>query len=162
MSADEFREIGHELVDQLADLFESLPDMPVTSGDDPEAIWDRLGTGGLPSEPRDARELMRDTFSLLKEGSLFNGHPRFFGYITASAAPIGVLGDLLAAGINPNCGGWPLSPTASAIEMQTVGWIAELIGYPTPCGGLLCSGVTDLAPLRGAKGHLYEGGIASR
>ena len=74
------------------------------------------------------------------EHSLFNGHPRFFGYITASPAPIGILGELLAAAVNPNCGGWTLAPAASEIEAQTVRWIAELIGFPRDCGGLLVSG----------------------
>src|SRR5258707_829651 len=72
--------------------------------------------------------------------SFLNGHPRFFGYITASAAPIGALGDLLAAAVNPNCGAWELAPIAGEIEAQAVRWIAELMGYPSSCGGLLVSG----------------------
>jgi glutamate/tyrosine decarboxylase-like PLP-dependent enzyme len=69
-----------------------------------------------------------------------NGHPRFWGYITSSAAPIGALGDMLAAAVNPNVGAWDLSPVASEIEAQTIRWIAEMIGYPATCGGLLVSG----------------------
>jgi len=55
---------------------------------------------------------------------------------------VGVLGDLLAAAINPNVGGWLLSPMASEIEAQTVRWIAEMIGYPRDAGGLLVTGGT--------------------
>ena len=62
------------------------------------------------------------------------------GYITSSAAPLGALADLLAASVNPNVGGWELSPIASEIEAQTVRWVAELVGYPADCGGLLVSG----------------------
>jgi aromatic-L-amino-acid/L-tryptophan decarboxylase len=51
-----------------------------------------------------------------------------------------MLGDLLAAAVNPNVGGWSLSPMASEMEAQTVRWIAELVGYPVDCGGLLVSG----------------------
>ena len=36
--------------------------------------------------------------------------------------------------------GRALPPMASEIEAQTVQWIAELIGYPADCGGLLVSG----------------------
>jgi glutamate/tyrosine decarboxylase-like PLP-dependent enzyme len=50
------------------------------------------------------------------------------------------LGDLLAAAINANGGAWQLSPMATEIERQTVRWIAELMGYPADCGGLLVSG----------------------
>jgi glutamate/tyrosine decarboxylase-like PLP-dependent enzyme len=42
--------------------------------------------------------------------------------------------DLLAAAVNSNLGGWPLSPVASEIEAQTVRWIAELVGFPIAAG----------------------------
>jgi glutamate/tyrosine decarboxylase-like PLP-dependent enzyme len=51
-----------------------------------------------------------------------------------------VLGDFLASAINANVGSWTLAPAATEIESQTVRWIAELIGYPIACGGLLVSG----------------------
>ena len=85
--------------------------------------------------------MLATTASLLFDHSLFNGHPRFFGYITSSPAPIGVLGDLLACAVNQNCGSWTLSPMATEIEAQTVRWIADFIGFPGPlAGGLLVSG----------------------
>ena len=88
----------------------------------------------------DPGPLLERTAQLLFDHSLFNGHPRFFGYITAPPAPIGILGDFLAAAVNPNVGAWTLSPAATEIESQTVRWIAALIGYPVDCGGLLVSG----------------------
>jgi len=72
--------------------------------------------------------------------SLFNGHPLFLGYITSSAAPIGALGDLLAAAVNPNVGAWQLSPIASEIEGQCIRWLAGLLGMPAGSEGLLVSG----------------------
>ena len=83
---------------------------------------------------------MSDATELLFDHSLFNGHPRFFGYITSSPAPIGMLGDFLAAALNQNVGAWRLSPLATEIEAQSIRWIAELIGFPGDCGGLLVSG----------------------
>jgi glutamate/tyrosine decarboxylase-like PLP-dependent enzyme len=94
----------------------------------------------MPVVGTDPTLLLEHAATLLFEHSLFNGHPRFWGYITSSAAPIGALGDLLAATVNPNVGAWTLSPIASKIEAQTVRWIAELIGFPSDCGGLLASG----------------------
>jgi glutamate/tyrosine decarboxylase-like PLP-dependent enzyme len=94
----------------------------------------------LPPRGSEPAALLEEVTGLLLEHSLYNGHPRFMGYITSSPAPIGALADLLAAAVNPNVGGWQLSPIASEIEAQTVRWIAELVGYPTSCGGLLVSG----------------------
>jgi glutamate/tyrosine decarboxylase-like PLP-dependent enzyme len=88
----------------------------------------------------DPAQLMNRATDLLFDHSLFNSHPRFWGYVTAPAAPIGILGDLLASAVNQNTGAWFLSPMASEIETQTIGWIAELLGFSTTCGGILVSG----------------------
>ena len=141
MDAATFRALGHRLVDQVATLLEAVPRGPVTRDQSPSTVRDALDlTGPLPESGMDAGPLLERTARLLFDHSLFNGHPRFFGYITAPPAPIGILGDFLAAAVNPNVGAWTLSPAATEIESQTVRWIAELIGYPADCGGLLVSG----------------------
>lgn len=141
MDAETFRLLGHRLVDQVAALLESLPLGPVTRDESPSAVREALNlTGPLPESGMDPGLLLEQTADLLFAHSLFNAHPRFFGYITAPSAPIGILGDFLAAALNPNVGAWTLSPAATEIESQTVRWIASLIGYPVSCGGLLVSG----------------------
>jgi aromatic-L-amino-acid/L-tryptophan decarboxylase len=141
IDADTFRTLGHRLVDEIAERLAAVPQGPVTRAESPSEVRMALGLeGALPEQGCDPAALLARTTALLFEHSLFNAHPRFFGYITAGAAPIGVLGDLLASAVNPNVGGWTLSPAASEIEAQTVRWIAELIGYPASCGGLLVSG----------------------
>jgi aromatic-L-amino-acid/L-tryptophan decarboxylase len=141
MDPSEFRRLGHELVDRIAGHMEALPGKPVSPGVSPEVIRELLGAERpLPLHGSEPGPLLEEAADLLLEHSLFNGHPRFFGYITAGPAPVGMLGDLLAAAVNPNVGGWSLSPMASEIESQTVRWIAELVGYPVDCGGLLVSG----------------------
>jgi glutamate/tyrosine decarboxylase-like PLP-dependent enzyme len=141
MPPDEFRKIGHQLIDRIAEHMARLPDGLVKPDETPEMVRTAIQADRpLPEEGRDAGTLVAEAAGQLFEHSLFNGHPRFFGYITSSPAPIGVLGDLLAAAVNANCGGWTLSPIASEIEAQTVRWIAEFIGYPATCGGLLVSG----------------------
>jgi aromatic-L-amino-acid decarboxylase len=138
---DRFRQIGHQLVDQIAALLESIPNRPVTRDESPSSIRDALGLKGrLPENGGDPGTLLATAARLVADHSLFNGHPRFFGYITSSPAPVGMLADFLASALNPNVGGWLLSPAATEIEAQTIRWIAELIGYPVGCGGLLVSG----------------------
>ena len=141
MGAGEFREIGHRLVDDIAERLARIPDGPVTPDDSPSQLRRLLGAEqSLPSAGADPATILSEATRLLFDHSLFNGHPRFFGYITSSPAPIGMLGDLLAAAVNPNVGAWRLAPLATEIEAQAVRWIAELIGFPTGCGGLLVSG----------------------
>jgi aromatic-L-amino-acid decarboxylase len=82
-------------------------------------------------------------------------------------APIGALADLVAAAVNPNVGANILSPMATAIEKQTIKWLAEFIGISPNCGGLLVSGgnmanFTAFLAARTAKApkNLKEKGLA--
>jgi len=140
LSADEFRAAGHVLVDRIAELISGMDARPVTPAEEPLAVREALGDGTLPEHGTPAAQLLAEATSLVFEHSLFNGHPRFFGYITSSAAPVGMLADLLVGAVNPNVGAWELAPIATEIELQTLRWIAELLGYPTSCGGILVSG----------------------
>jgi aromatic-L-amino-acid decarboxylase len=140
MNSADFRAAGHALVDRVADLLATLHERPVAPHTTPSAIRAQLGDAHLPESGDDAAALVDRVATLLFDQSTFNGHPRFFGYITASAAPIGILGDMLAAAVNPNVGSWSLSPVATEIERQAVRWVAEFIGFPASCGGLFVSG----------------------
>ena len=126
---DEFRRLGYQVVDRIADFLTSLPGRPVTPDETRQALQAALGGAAVPAQGTEPERLLEEAATLLFDYSLLNGHPRFWGYITSSAAPICALGDLLAAVVNPNVGAGVLSPMATEIEAQTVRWIAELIGY---------------------------------
>ena len=131
MAPEEFRKLGHQLVDRIADHMARMPEGPVKPDETRAVVRGALNAErSLPETGADAGALLESAATLLFDHSLFNGHPRFFGYITSSPAPIGALGDLLASAVNQNCGSWILSPMATEIEAQTVRWIAELIGFP--------------------------------
>ena len=141
ISEEQFRSIGHELVDNIADFLASIRGRPVTPAESPQAVREAVGANRtLPEEGKAPGALLRDTAGLLFQHSLFNSHPRFFGYISSGAAPIGILAEFLAAAVNANVGAWKLSPAASEIEGQVIRWLASFIGYPIDCGGLLVSG----------------------
>ena len=112
MDAAAFREAGHALVDRIATFLETLPARTVTPGEAAADVRLALPDDRLPDRGRSASVLLEEASKILFDHSLFNGHPRFWGYITSSAAPIGALADLLAASVNPNCGAWILSPAA--------------------------------------------------
>ena len=141
MTPDEFRSLGHRLVDRIAEHLRTLPERPVTHGEPPSDVRDALGASRrIPDKGEDGAAALLDSADLLFDHSTFNGHPRFLAYITSSPAPLGMLGDFLAAAVNQNMGAWKLAPMATEIEAQTVRWIAELIEFPVNCGGLLVSG----------------------
>lgn len=140
MDPDAFRTAGHALVDRIAAKLAALPEDKVTPNHALEEVRALLGDDGMPAAGAPAEGLLQEAAELVLENSLYNGHPKFMGYITSSPSPIGMLADMLAAAVNPNVGGWVLSPVATEMELQTIRWIAELLGFPTECGGLLVSG----------------------
>jgi aromatic-L-amino-acid/L-tryptophan decarboxylase len=158
MTPEEFRQTGHHLIDQIASFLEALPEKKVTTALRPREVQALLTETDLPAEGKDSGFILSETAKLLFEHSLFNGHPRFWGYITSSATPIGALSDLLAASVNPNVGAFVLSPVATEIERQAVRWLAELIGYDPGCGGLFVSGgnMANLVGFLAARKHIIK------
>lgn len=140
LTPDQFRQLGHALVERIAEFLAELPNLPVTPAESRSEILAALGQRPLPEQGRDPADLLSEVTSLLLEHSLLSGHPRHLAYIIGSPAPIGALADLLASTVDPNVSSWWRSAMASEIESQAVRWIAELVGYPLDCGGLLVSG----------------------
>jgi aromatic-L-amino-acid/L-tryptophan decarboxylase len=140
IKSEEFKKIGYQLIDTIADFLRTIETKPVTTGESPSQIQAQLGMSSLPENGALASDLFSRSTDLLLNHSLFNGHPKFFGYITSSPTPIGILSDLLASTVNPNVGANILSPVATAIEKQTVKWLAEFIGVSSFYDGILVSG----------------------
>ena len=137
---EEFRQIGYRLIDDISNFFDHIHEKPVTYNRSPSEIQKIIGDVPLPENGSEASTLTYKAAELLLNNSLFNGHPKFLGYITSSAAPIGALADLLAASINPNVGAHILSPIATEIEKQTIKWLCDFIGVSSDYGGILVSG----------------------
>jgi aromatic-L-amino-acid/L-tryptophan decarboxylase len=166
MTQQDFKEMGHQLIDQISHFLEQIKEKPVTPSETPEQLLKILGDKSLPENGSPAESLLSTTADLMLNHSLLNGHPKFLGYITSSAAPIGALADLLAAAVNPNVGAYILSPMASEIEKQTIRWLGEFIGISPGYGGILVSGgnmanFTAFLAARTAQsnGNMKEDGI---
>ncbi len=140
LAPEEFRALGHDLVDWIAEALGSFRERPLTPGEPRSVVRRALGVRPLPAAGRAPAEVLGEARDLLMAHSLWNGHPRFWGYVIGSPSPLGMLGDLLAAAVNPNCGGWSLSPMAAEMEAQAVGWIGELLGLAPESDGILVSG----------------------
>ncbi len=166
---EEFRKIGYHLIDQIAEFNAAIQNYPVTRGESSIELSKFIGNENLPENGVPLDGLVTRTMDLLTQHSLFNGHPKFMGFITSSPAPIGILADMVAATINPNVSAHILSPIATEIEKQTIHWLSEFIGLPHPYSGLLVSGgnmanFTAFLAARTAKGSpdLKSEGLATK
>jgi glutamate/tyrosine decarboxylase-like PLP-dependent enzyme len=140
MSPEKFRQVGHSLIDGIADFLGRLPKLPTAAPLLPDAMRAELGTRSLPEKGTDIAPVIEKFSKLFFDQSTHNGSPRFFGYITSSAAPVSALADLLAAAVNPNCGAWALSPIATEIENECIRWLGQFMGLPGTWDGVLVSG----------------------
>ena len=137
----EFRRVGREAIDAIADYHAALPDRVVLPRVTPAEVA-ALFTGGLSEEGEAAGALITEWRERVVPLLTAIGSPRHFAYVNGSGAMIGILAEALAACTNTNAGAWKLGPAAAEIERQCLRWIAEFIGYPADAGGIMVSGGT--------------------
>src|SRR5262249_32060450 len=133
------RNLGHQLVDLIADVMESQgrdPVMAPVSGAEMRAAFD----DPAPQDGLSPDEVLKVVQELIRSGVRRNGHPRFFAYVMSSADPIGVLADALASALNQNVTAWRSAPLATEMERQVIRWLDEMVGFGGGGHGLLVGG----------------------
>ena len=60
MTGDEFRALGHGLVDRVADFLDSLPRRPVTRDTTPNKLQQLLGADKFPEQGSDPDQLLSE------------------------------------------------------------------------------------------------------
>jgi len=168
MDAERFRALGHRAVDIVAEHLARLE-----ARDDPARrtvpanVRESLLNQPLPRSGSEPEELMRFLESNVVPYPLGNCHPRFFGWVNSPAAPLAVLGTLIAAGMNPSVAGGDQS--AVFLERAVLDWMKEILGFPPDSGALLVSGgsmatVVGLAVMRTSRsrtGNVRGRGVAA-
>ncbi len=138
LPVEDFRRLGHRAVDLVADYLDGLPGREVFTPMSPETRRSLLA-GALPERGRSPDDILAAVAREILPHPMGNGHPRFFGWVNSPPAPLGILGELLAAAMNPSCAGG--DHAAIYLERRVVRWLMELVGFPTTASmGLLVSG----------------------
>jgi aromatic-L-amino-acid/L-tryptophan decarboxylase len=156
LSPDEFRRLGYRAIDVLADHLAALPTgkcrTPV-----PADVQRMLLQQPLPQGATDPDTLLDFVQSTIFRYPMGNGSPRFFAWGNSPSAPLGVLGDLLASGLNPSVAGG--DHAATYVEHAVLAWMRTIVGVPSWTGGILTSGgsVANLTGLTVMR-HVKTGG----
>lgn len=138
LDPETFRAAAHRTVDLAADHLAALPGKPVYS---PMTREERAAVlqQPLPEIGADPGTLLATVQEQILSHPMGNGHPRFFGWVNSPPQPVGILGELLAATLDPSCAGG--DHAAIYLEHAVIRWLMELVGYPTEgSAGLLLSG----------------------
>ena len=132
MTPDQFRTLGHRLVDWIADYHTTHQSRPVAPPVRPGDLLERLPESP-PANPADADEwdrIFADLDQLIVPRLMHWQSPNFFGYFPCNHSGPGILAELLSAGLNVNGMLWATSPAATELEMRTLDWMAQLLGLP--------------------------------
>ena len=140
----EFRATAHRALDGMLDHLATIRDQPVWQPT-PEAVRTAL-RAGLAEEGEGIAAVLGQFERLIQPYATGNTHPRFMGWVHGGGNVAGLLGEMLAAGLNANLGGRDHAPIL--VERQVIGWMAALFGLPAETGGLLVTG-TSIANLIG-------------
>jgi aromatic-L-amino-acid decarboxylase len=136
MSPDEFRKWGHQVVDWLAE-YQSHPERyPVLSKSAPGAVQDALPPSG-PAQGEPMEAILADFENIIVPGLTHWNHPGFMGYFANTSSGPGILGELLAAGLNSNGILWKTSPALTELEILTLDWLREWLGLPKLWFGMI-------------------------
>jgi len=141
MNSEDFRKLGYRVIDIITKYYASIHQTPVYPASTSSEV-EQIFKEDYPTKGQDPFAIVEEWQSKILPYATHLGSPRYFGFVNGSGTMIGTLAEALAASVNMNPGGWKPAPSATEVERRTIAWVAELIGYPTDCGGLFTSGGT--------------------
>ena len=167
MTPEEFRRIGHGLIDWIADYRKTVADRPVMSRAEPGAVRAAL-PASAPQKPEPFDAIMRDLDGLIVPALSHFQSPKFFGYFPANSELSSVLGDFLSTGLGALGLTWQAAPALTELEQAMAEWMRELVGLSEAWSGVIqdsASTSTLIALIcareRSTGYSLARGGLAS-
>ncbi|WP_346347474.1 pyridoxal-dependent decarboxylase [Bradyrhizobium sp. dw_411] len=139
---DEIRAQGHRMLDDMIDYAANIRARPVWRPI-PDDIRARF-RDDLPRAPSDLGEVYREFTESIMPYATGNVHPGFMGWVHGGGTAVGMLAEMLAAGLNANLGGRDHIPIE--VERQIVEWTRVMFGFPAEASGIFVTG-TSMANL---------------
>ena len=141
---DAFRAQSHRMLDDMLDYAQQIRQRPVWQ---PAPAAARASFAGpLPRAPGELAEAHATFMQDVLPYAVGNVHPGFMGWVHGGGTPVGMLAEMLAAGLNANVGGRSQMPVE--VERQICRWMRELFGFPDTASGVFVTG-TSMANLMG-------------
>jgi len=135
---DDFGSLAHEALTGMIDFLATVRERPVWQ-QAPAAVLAQFHAP-LPRSGQDLRDVLVDFETCIKPFATGNLHPLFLGWVHGAGTPVGMVAEMLAAGLNANCGG--RNHIAIAVEQQIVRWAAEMLGFPENASGIFLTGTS--------------------
>ena len=138
----EIRAQGHRMLDDMIDYAADIRERPVWRPI-PDDIRARF-RDDLPRRPCELGDVYREFAESIMPYATGNVHPGFMGWVHGGGTAVGMLAEMLAAGLNANLGGRDHMPIE--VERQIVEWTRAMFGFPQEASGIFVTG-TSMANL---------------
>jgi glutamate/tyrosine decarboxylase-like PLP-dependent enzyme len=134
----EFREQAHRMLDDMLDYTENIRKRPVWQAipDEVRALFRQ----DLPEQPTALARVHEEFMNAILPYTARNAHPGFLGWVQGGGTPVGMLAEMLAAGLNANTGGRDQIPVD--VERQVTQWVRTLFHFPAGASGLFVTGTS--------------------
>jgi glutamate/tyrosine decarboxylase-like PLP-dependent enzyme len=133
---ESFRALAHRMIDDMLTHLQGLREMPAWR-EMPQSVRDALAEP-IPRTGIGAAAVYDEFVQNVLPYPNGNLHPRFFGWVKGNGTPLGMMADMLAAGLNPHMAGFNQAP--ALVEQQLIDWLAELLGMRGASGVLVTGG----------------------
>ncbi len=138
MDQEEFRRLGHQLIDWIADYRRDCAAgaFPVMARVSPGEVRGRLPPSA-PLDPQPMEEVLADLSRIVLPACTHWQDPRFFAYFPSNSTLAAVLGDLASTGLAQLGLNWQASPALTELEELTTDWMRQMMGLSEGWSGVI-------------------------
>lgn len=136
MTNDEFRRLGHALVEWVADYRENVESLPVMASVSPGDIRRQL-PAAPPVDGESLDAALADLDRVIVPGITHWSNPRFLAYFPSNAGLSSVLADLVSTGLGIQGMSWQTSPAATELEEVVMDWLRQMVALPASFTGVI-------------------------
>jgi aromatic-L-amino-acid decarboxylase len=136
MTPEEFRALGHRVVDWIADYRRDVAKRPVMARTRPGEVRAAL-PAEPPGQPESFDDILRDLDRVIMPALTHWQHPSFFAYFPSNGALSSVLGDFLSTGLGVLGLSWQASPALTEVEEVATDWLRRMVGLSDEWSGVI-------------------------
>jgi aromatic-L-amino-acid decarboxylase len=155
LPSDELRRAMHRAADLVADYLATVEERPVLPRVAPGDVARAL-PAAPPESPEPLDAILDDYRSLIEPNVTHWNHPGFLAYFAITGSAPGILGEVLAAGLNVNAMLWRTSPAATELEERVCDWLRRMMELPEGFAGHIndTASISSLIALAAARHRL--------
>ncbi len=153
----------HRAADLVADYVGGVERYPVMPRVKPGDVRGML-PAAPPDQPESLDAILDDYVRLIEPNVTHWNHPGFLAYFAITGSAPGIVGELLAAGLNVNAMLWRTGPAPTELEALACDWLRQMIALPAEFSGHIndTASISSLVALAAARERVGGADIRRR